>query len=207
MTRVPRLRVHGGGSPFEALLWGVVKTVAGCRAAAFIDQEGEAVDIAGYGDAYDVKVVGAHCNVLLHDADTLGKPVHQLLVGCGRKSFIAVRMAEGYSLVMILSARAAFHVSPRAIEHWTLELGKEAGFSLKAPRQRWRPVEVETASRLAKRPLRIRASDEWRKLQVLGALVGLKKSERGYRVRIDTGAELNLVREPLGHWWADGAIE
>lgn len=207
MSRLPRPRVQGGASPFEALLWGVVQTIAGCRAAAFVDQEGEAVDIAGWGDAYEVKVVAAHCNVLLHDADRLGAPVEQLLVGAGRKSLIAVRLAEGYSLVMILSARAAFHVSPRAIEHWSLELGKEAGFTQKQPRQRWRPVDVETASRLAKRPLRIRTGHEWRKLQVLGALVGLKKSERGYRVRVDTGAELNLVREPLGHWWADGAIE
>ncbi len=207
MSRVPRPRVQGGASPFEALLWGVVETVAGCRAAAFVDQEGEAVDIAGFGDAYDVKVMAAHANVLLHDADRLGAPVRQLLVGCGRKSLIAVRMAEGYSLVLILSARAAFHVSPRAIEHWTHELAREAGFTQRSLRQRWRPVEVETASRLAKRPLRIRTGGEWRKLQVLGALVGLKSSERGYRVRVDTGAELNLVREPLGFWWGDGAIE
>lgn len=207
MTRVPRKRVVGGGSPFETLLWGVVKTVAGCTAAAFVDQEGEAVDVAGYGDTYDIKVVAAHCNVLLHDADQLGEHVERLLIGCGRKSFIAVRMAEGYSLVMILSTRAAFHVSPRAIEHWLLEIAHEAGIVVPMPRQRWRPIEVETASRLAKRPLRLRASGEWRKLQVLGALVGLKASERGYRVRVDTGAELNLVREPLGYWWADGAIE
>jgi hypothetical protein len=39
-------------------------------------------------------------------------------------------------------------------------------------------------------------------VEVLGALV----TERGFRVRLDTGVELTIVREAGGFWYADDAL-
>jgi hypothetical protein len=36
--------------------------------------------------------------------------------------------------------------------------------------------------------------------------MGLRAGERGFRVRLDSGAEVTLVREPSGCWYADAAL-
>jgi hypothetical protein len=46
-----------------------------------------------------------------------------------------------------------------------------------------------------------------RPLEILGSLAGgLAKRERGWRVRVDSGVEATLVREPGGAWYADEPI-
>ena len=42
---------------------------------------------------------------------------------------------------------------------------------------------------------------------MLGRLAPLGPRERGWRVRLENGAEVTLVREPGGHWYADEALE
>jgi hypothetical protein len=42
---------------------------------------------------------------------------------------------------------------------------------------------------------------------VLGTIANLPRRERGFRVRLPSQAELNLVREPGGHWYADVPLE
>ena len=41
----------------------------------------------------------------------------------------------------------------------------------------------------------------------MGALVGLAPRENGFRVRLPSGAEMMLVRERLGRWFADEHVE
>jgi len=46
---------------------------------------------------------------------------------------------------------------------------------------------------------------KWLPVEVLGRCVGpeLLHNEIGYRVRLQGGEEITLVREPLAHWFAD----
>jgi hypothetical protein len=37
----------------------------------------------------------------------------------------------------------------------------------------------------------------------MGCMVGLKPREKGFRVRLPSGAEMLLVRERPGRWFAD----
>jgi hypothetical protein len=37
--------------------------------------------------------------------------------------------------------------------------------------------------------------------------MGLRPSERGYRVRLAGGAEVTLVREAMGYWWMDDELD
>jgi hypothetical protein len=45
------------------------------------------------------------------------------------------------------------------------------------------------------------------KCTILGTIAGLPRRERGFRVRLPSRAELNLVREPGDHWYADVPLE
>jgi hypothetical protein len=69
----------------------------------------------------------------------------------------------------------------------------------------WHPVHVETAFSNRRRPHRMLAGSTWQRIEVLGSLVGLGR-ERGYRCRLRSGAELTLVREPAGTWYADELV-
>jgi hypothetical protein len=57
------------------------------------------------------------------------------------------------------------------------------------------------------RPAALEIGDRARSVEVLGTVVGLASRERGWRVRLDTGVEVTLVREPGGFWYADEAPE
>jgi hypothetical protein len=41
----------------------------------------------------------------------------------------------------------------------------------------------------------------------MGQMVGLRPREKGFRVRLPSGAEMLLVRERLGRWFADERVE
>jgi hypothetical protein len=41
----------------------------------------------------------------------------------------------------------------------------------------------------------------------MGAVMGLGPREKGFRVRLPSGAEMMLVRERLGQWFADEHVE
>ena len=50
-------------------------------------------------------------------------------------------------------------------------------------------------------------SGGWSPLEVLGRWrAGLGRGDVGYRARLPTGAEVNLVRERLGRWYSDTEI-
>lgn len=209
--RIDRVQTH---SPFTFLLENVVHDIPGCYAAAFVDQEGEAVDVAGLGEEFDVKVAGAHLRIVLAELAETRQKGPGFLISADRKSFLVRAMPEGYALVLVLAPRASFHVSERALGRCVTALAREAGFEMPEP-PTWVPVEVEPRGKRNLRPERLRARPaiyggysapaKWQSLHVLGSLVGLNRGERGYRVRLEGGLELTLVREPLGRWWSDEA--
>jgi hypothetical protein len=115
-------------------------------------------------------------------------------------------MADDHALIVLLK-RNVFGISPRAVAIAERELSAEAGWP--PPLQEgpiWHPVEVETARPVRHRPVRVRAGSKWQRVDVLGKVVGLNR-EKGYRCRLRSGAELTLVREPAGTWYADEQID
>lgn len=191
---------------FSAILGALVARVSGAYAAALVDSEGETVDYAGRGDPFDLRVAAAHVQIAVRDVarlEHLAEPRWLILRG-GQKSVAAAALPDGYTLMLLLRPRAAFTVSPRALDVCARALAAEAGWSHPERRGRadhvvWYPAEVETDHR--GRPVAVGA--ERLAVEVLGAVVGLSALERGFRVRTSRGGELTLVREAQARWYAD----
>jgi hypothetical protein len=197
-----------GSNVFTALLQDLQGVCPGCRAVAFVDPEGEAVDYAGRGDEFDIKVAAAHWRIVLEEAQALPQgAARRAIVTCARRSYVIERLPEGYALVLICARRAAFQVSERALGACIRGLCHEAGFQIERPIATWVPVEVYPRHPRRRRPEWAHVDGAWQSVEVLGVLMGLRPSERGYRVRLAGGAEVTLVREPLGHWWMDDELD
>jgi len=85
-------------------------------------------------------------------------------------------------------------------------LAREAAWTLPEKKhdegsRAWWPVRVDTDRK--HRPERVFGEVGGFALEVLGAVVGLRRRERGFRVRLESGKELTLVREIGGQWYAD----
>jgi len=194
---------------FTRILERLLKLEPSILAAVLVDNEGETVDYAGVLTAFDAKIAAAHLRLVLNHvavaANAIGRPT-QILVRSVRRSFLARPLADGYALVMVLK-RHGFGISPRALAISEHQLSREAGWSTESQQGPiWHPVHVETAYRNRRRPSRLLAGSTWQRVEVLGRIVGLGR-ERGYRCRLRSGAELTLVREPAGTWYADELVD
>lgn len=204
---VPRVPRDTDATPFTAILEALIERVSGAYAAAIVDPQGETVDYAGRGEPFDLRVSAAHLQIVLAALErfgALGEPQWLVIRGV-RKSVAASLLPDGYVLVLLLRARAAFTISTRALEVAIRALANEAGWGeLKSKtalkRRSWFEVVVETDRR--GRPTHL--GENRIPLEVLGAVMGLSVRERGFRVRTAEGSELTLVREPKQRWYADG---
>lgn len=177
--------------------------------ASLVDSEGETVDYAGSLDPFDIKVAAAEWQLvlaLLRETPTLClDQTNQLLVRSGTHSFLAVPLTEGYSIVAQLE-RHAFEVSPRAVTEAVRELCREAGLDLPSCwLERWTRVEVLTPAADQRRPEAIWRDGRWRVMEIVGRYASdLDEREVGFRARmVESGAEITIVREPLGVWYAN----
>ena len=193
---------------FAKILSDLVTRVPGAFASALVDHEGETVDYAGAGDPFEMKVAAAHVRIVLNDleelgdAHPLGSP-RSLVIRGARRSVIGRRLPEGYALVVLLHRRAGFTMSERAFSTCERLLAKEAGWTATRARP-WYPVRVEVDRR--GRPTVVGSPPI--PVEVFGAVVGLPRQERGFRVRLRaSGGELTLVREPGHAWYADEDLE
>jgi hypothetical protein len=200
-------------SPFSAILARLCDD-SGALAAALVDAEGETVDYAGLLTPYEIKVAAAEWRLVLavvHAARVPGfRHVGELTVrGAGRTFFIAA-LPDGYAVAMCLPRRS-FNLSRRALAQARRELAREAGLELPEGRSEatWARVRVRTPPdpRLQRRPDAIWLNEAWSPLTILGRYQArdLSRSERGYLARLASGAEVFLVREPLGVWFVDNA--
>jgi hypothetical protein len=195
---------------FTTILEQLLELEPAVLAAVLVDADGEAVDYAGEMMPFYTKIVGAYLRIVLiqiasHAAHSMGDP-RQVLIRTAQRSFLARPLADGYALALVLK-RHGFGISPRALAICERALAREAGWPLPAvDGPRWHPVHVETAYRNRRRPLRMLAGRSWQRIEVLGSLVGLGR-DRGYRCRLRSGAELTLIREPAGTWYADELID
>jgi len=176
------------------------------RAAALVDAEGETVDYGGHLAPFDVRVLAAELRLLqqrLGETKLLGG-AFELVIRARKKSYLLQVLPEGYALVLELP-RCASTVSERALALAVRRLCAEAGFD---PPVRfvagWREIEVEELPGGSHRPTGAVVDGVHASLIVLGRLPrAALVSERGFRVRLGTGQEGNLIREPLGRWYLE----
>lgn len=192
-------------SAFTTILAALVDRVAGARAAALVDVEGETVDYAGRLDPYELKIAAAHWRIVL--AEIQQQPslrrARWLAVRAGRASFLVHELPQGYAVVVRLTRAAGFVEWRRALGSFAGALAREAGWA--APDDAWFPVLVETDGK--RRPSTVASGADHAKVEILGTLAGgLTTRERGWRVRFPTGVEATLVREPGGFWYSDEPV-
>lgn len=185
----------------------------GALAAALVDGEGETVDYAGLLSPYEIKVAAAEWRIVLTVVRESRLPgfhsVGALTVRAKGRTFVIEAMPDGYAIALCLPQRA-FNISRRALDQATRELAHEAGIALPEARRavgHWARVKVRTptGSRLHRRPDAIWLEETWSPLTILGRYQArdLSHSELGYLARLASGAEVFLVREPLGVWFID----
>ena len=182
--------------------------VSGARAVALVDAQGETVDHAGEMDDFDVKIAAAEGRILLELLEASrfepwAKTRSYSLRG-SLSSLTLWRLAEGYAIVVLLP-QGGFNISRRAKAEASRELCAEAGCDLPSEfrQQSWCQVELRSDS--GRRPTAMWVDGQWCELEVLGLYVGsdIEHREAGYRVRLTSGAELTVVREAAGRWYAD----
>jgi hypothetical protein len=205
-------------TPFAAILAELLQRLPGARAAALTDAEGETVDYAGEFPPFDLRLAAAHWCIVLHELARSRAFVEPLsfVVRADRWSYLIWALPDGYALVVVLGRRAGMSRASRALVACERALCVEAGWRVRASLPRWYPVVVHCDKR--KRPLRVRDRaarveshaaplEHPHAVHVLGAVVDLAPRERGYRVRLASGAELTLLREPGGAWYSDEILD
>ncbi|HYP89671.1 MAG TPA: hypothetical protein VEQ59_16000 [Polyangiaceae bacterium] len=203
-------------SPFSAIL-GRLCDDGGALAAALVDAEGETVDYAGLLSPYEIKVAAAEWRIVLRVVREARLPGFQHVGGvtirAARRSFLIESLPDGYAIALCLPQHS-FNVSRRALAQARRELGQEAGLALPEPRTRgaqitWARVKVRLPLGIGRRrrPDAIWLAEGWSPLTILGRYQArdLARNELGFLARLASGAEVFLVREPLGVWFIDNA--
>lgn len=196
------------GSAFAHILTEMLLSLPGGRAAALVDSVGEAVDYAGLLDPYEVKIAAAHLQIVIARIalPEPWRPVRQLVVRTSRRAFVVRAIEEGYVLVVVLQPFATRSAESRAIDVAHALIRSEAGWDAAGPTASWYRAEVTEDSNDGRRPTKMRVASRWETIEVLGTLVALGPGDRGFRVRLSRGAELCLVRERFGAWYADANL-
>ncbi len=194
---------------FTKILERLLLSVPGARGAVLVDADGETVDYAGVLEPFDLKISAAHWQIVIAEMRELAhfSESRQITVRARKRGYIVRQLPEGYGVVLVLHARAAFAASERAFDEIEADLCVEAGWDRPAGSAKWFRVEVETQPPEHVRPCRMRAAGTWQTIEVLGTMVGLRLRERGFRVRLQGGAEMSLVRESRSRWFADEHVE
>lgn len=93
--------------PFKALLSSLVERVPGAQGAIIADWEGEAVEQVGIMDDYDLRVIGAHKGVILHNmrevVDRLGDDdLREIVITTKQSQTLILPVTKDYYLVLTL---------------------------------------------------------------------------------------------------------
>lgn len=201
-------------SPFSAIL-GRLCDDSGALAAALVDAEGETVDYAGLLSPYEIKVAAAEWRIVLEVVRSARIPgfqhVARVTVRAARRTFHIESLPDGYAIALCLPQHQ-FVISRRALAQATRELGHEAGLvqPMRRGQATWARVKVRIPAErrgASARPDAIWLSNDWSPVTILGRAQArdLSHSEIGFLARLGSGAEVFLVREPLGVWFIDNA--
>ncbi len=200
-------------SAFAVILDEIVSRIGGAYACVLVDRDGEAVDYAGQASPFDIRMAGAHARIVLQEVergDALSPP-RWIQIRAERKSLVIRALPDGYALALLLRKSHPGVPLTRAWAACEYALAREAGWVTR-PEHSWRPINVACDERDRPAALGRNAVS----LEILGTVVGLRPTERGYRIRIHGGLELTIVEERLarharscprpGHvqWYAEG---
>jgi hypothetical protein len=186
----------------------------GAVAAALVDGEGETVDYAGGLDPFDIKVVAAELRLVLSRLTQSQVPcwseTHEMFVRAGSRSFALIRLDAGYAIVLQLARHRAELVT-RGLGEAVQDISREAGLPIPkrfARAERWKRVAVRATPDDRTRPASVWHQGGWREVTILGLYRDpeFRRRDQGYRARLANGAEIFLVREPLGRWYADSTF-
>jgi hypothetical protein len=201
-------------SAFAGILADLVARVPGALAAAMVDMQGETVDYAGRAAPFALRVTAAHLQIVLFEAHKQRSlsALRWCSVRTARRGYLIWALPEAYALVVVFARAAGFAGWHRAVAACARALAREASWGpMDAWCEPWFSVEVIADGR--QRPQLVRVGGRTRPLEIVGAVVPAGPGEaagagaRGWRVRLDTGAETTLVRERGGAWYAADALE
>ena len=93
--------------PFKTLLNSLVERVPGAQGAILADWEGESVEQVGIMDDYDLKVIGAHKGVILHNMrEVVGRlgndELKEIVVTTKQAQTLILPVTKDYYLVLTL---------------------------------------------------------------------------------------------------------
>jgi hypothetical protein len=207
----PSLRpVHArdtDATAFTGFLTDLISRIPGAHSAALVDGLGESVDYTGRAAPFDVKVAAAHYRIIIDEVRARAPfaGLRTLVVRGSKGSFVARVLPDDYAVLVLLARRAAGFGAQRAFDVCERALVAEAGLTPR-PLAPWTVVGVECDAR--KRPAKVVAlgTETGLGVEVLGSVVGLPNRERAFRVRLETGAEVMLIRERGGTWYAEEPI-
>lgn len=193
-------------TPFSEILSELCE-VSGSRSAALVDREGETVDYAGRGDPFDIRILAAEWQLILQriGETAILAQSFQVVVRAKKRSYLLEVLPEGYALVVELGRRST-GLSDRALSQARARLCDEAGFPQREdPHGNWSRVEVEEERGDVRRPTRMSVEQQAWDVTVIGRVTedAVVAREESYRVRLSSGEERTLVREPLGHWYLE----
>jgi hypothetical protein len=187
---------------------------AAALSAALVDAEGETVDYASAGDPFFTRLAAAEWGIILRTLRSMPSGnwanTAEIFFRGRARSFAAVALDQGYALVLELPTHSLC-ASHRALVEAVRAVSAEAGLAVprfwKLASERWTRVDVDTDHSL-RRPKAVWREGRWYALEVLGRIARdqLQRMEAGYRVRLEDGAEVTLVREPLDRWYADDSL-
>ena len=209
----PTHRREEDESGFTSILRRLIDATPGAIAAALVDAEGETVDYVGASLApFDLKVAAAEFRIVLAQIERgklsdHGGGTRRMEVRAARRTLVVDALPDGYALLSVLHANAAFGHANRALDAALQDLYREAGWNAPPELTRWHPVEVKVAPQGTPRLVRVDLG--WRPVAVIGRVAtGLQRGEIGYRVALQgSETEVTLVRGRDERWWADLARE
>ncbi|MCC6526951.1 MAG: hypothetical protein IT373_30165 [Polyangiaceae bacterium] len=193
-------------SAFTTILEALVEACPDSVGAVLVDNEGEAVDYAGELAAFDLKLTGAHWQIVMrHLAENGVMPATKFVVRGDRLGYVVIHLCDGYVLVLACRPDAAFSISQRALRQCELELAAEAGWPMPAPKaMRWTRVNVRLDA--VGRPVELSLRGRSRPLKGLRPALSVVSPERGYALKTARGVELTLICEPSGLWYLGGRV-
>ncbi|MCL2823644.1 MAG: hypothetical protein FWD57_06605 [Polyangiaceae bacterium] len=192
---------------FTRILQTLIDAVPGVVGVALVDELGECVDYCGVMDAYEIRLVAAHSQIELHNADVRLRdgfgPLRSFTVYASKRTYFSMRIVEEYDLVLVFAGPNPSAPSLRALAQAEFDIRVEGGWHPPRDMERWILLKVDARPHDKWRPCRVQLAGEWHEVEVIGTVVGLSHGERGFRVSTISGAEMTLVRERHGNWYAD----
>ena len=199
--RVRELDVTGFTEALETL----VAALPEAESATFIDDEGEAVDLAARVDPYEARIAGAILSLPLHLARSfarrtgLGEVLGLWVVG-DRRAALTRRVGDGLDVVLVIEGSVARARVQEALSEAAESLRYEAGLAGEAPGFE---VEARTMSSGSVRPVAVIERGVRREVrEVLGVLH--EASVTHVLVRTDGARELLLHYDRETQRWRRG---